>query len=333
MSFYDDEKYSYDDADDADDTAEEEDEEVLDEEDEEVLDEEEEEEDDEDDISSTATTGSSSSSSLRSGSSTSTTGVSSSSSVRSGSSTSTTGVSSSSTVNSGSSTAAIDNSAVSFFSNTSEATTGSYIYTGEDQVISNYQSGEKIALGTMPTGYIFSDGNFALGSDTGTLLIQNAYNKRIDLTDGEGNDVAQAYVGTNPGVIDGRGLSGFEYIIGSDAGTDIIYAGDDDSQMWGGFGNGADILVGGAGADMFVGGKYQGADTFMNASSDDVVFLNDTTLSDIVATGESNGTIAIAFNTGNVVAIQSSEALSAAVVLADGSAWRYNHANKSWQNA
>ena len=319
MSVYDDERYSYDDADD------EEEEEELDEE----------EEDDDEDDSSTSTTGSSSSSSVKSGSSTSTTGSSSSSSVKSGSSTLTTGVSSSSTVNSGSSTATIDKSVASFFGGTSEATatTGSYIYTGEDQVISNYQSGEKIALGTMPTGYIFSDGNFALGSDTGTLLIQDAYNKRIDLTDAEGNDVAQAYAGTNPGVIDGRGLSGFEYIVGSDAGTDIIYAGDGDSRMWGGAGNGADILVGGAGADMFIGGKYQGADTFMNASSSDVVFLNDATLSDIVATGENNGTIAIAFNTGNVVAIQSSEALSAAVVLADGSAWRYNHANKSWQSA
>ena len=94
-----------------------------------------------------------------------------------------------------------------------------------------------------------------------------------------------------------------------------------------------DILVGGNGADIFIGGRTQGADFFLNASAADLVHLNDTTLSDIVATAEENGTIGIAFNTGNVIAVQSSEAYSAAFMLADGSTYRYNHANKSWQNA
>jgi len=61
--------------------------------------------------------------------------------------------------------------------------------------------------------------------------------------------------------------------------------------------------------------------------------LNDATLSDIVAASESNGVIALAFNTGNVVAVQSSELLSAAIVLADGSAYRFNHVTKAWQGA
>lgn len=120
----------------------------------------------------------------------------------------------------------------------------SRVYTGGDQIISEYTSGEKIVLGTMPTGWIF-----------------------------------------------------------------------------------------GGGTDIFTGGKYQGADVFANASSADVVNLNDATLSDIVAASESNNVISLAFNTGNVVAVGSSELLSAAFVLADGSAWRYNHATKSWQGA
>ena len=52
-----------------------------------------------------------------------------------------------------------------------------------------------------------------------------------------------------------------------------------------------------------------------------------------LAAAESNGVIALAFNTGNVIAVQSSEALSSAFVLADGSAYRFNHATQSWQGA
>ena len=95
----------------------------------------------------------------------------------------------------------------------------------------------------------------------------------------------------------------------------------------------ADTLVGGNGSDIFIGGKTQGADIFLNASSTDIVHLNDATLSDIIATEENNGAIAIAFNNGNAVAVQSSEPLSAAVMFADGSAYRFNHTNKSWQSA
>ena len=133
-------------------------------------------------------------------------------------------------------------------------------------------------------------------------------------------------------MIDGRGIAGFELINGS-AGSDTIFAGDGGSQLWGGADVAADALFGGGGADIFVGGRTQGADVFLNASSTDVVHLNDATLGDIVATAEDNGVVAVAFNTGNVIAAQSAELLSSAFVLSDGSAYRYNHANKSWQSA
>ena len=209
----------------------------------------------------------------------------------------------------------------------------SRVYSGGDQVILDYQSGEQIVLGTTPTGWIFGGGNFALGSATGNLFIANANDKVINFTDAAGNSVAKAYAATNAGTIDGRGLAGYEYIVGSDAGADIIFAGDGGSQLWGGNGLGADALIGGAGTDMFIGGKYQGADVFANASSADIVNLNDVTLGDIVAASESNNVISLAFNTGNVIAVGSSELLSSAFVLADGSAWRFNHVTKSWQSA
>ncbi|MBR1806818.1 MAG: hypothetical protein IJ774_10615, partial [Selenomonadaceae bacterium] len=176
-------------------------------------------------------------------------------------------------------------------------------------------------------------GNFFVGSPTGTLVITNAADKIVDLRDGAGNAFVKAYQASTAGVIDGRGLTGYEIINGAAAGSNVIFAGDGGSQLWGGSGSYADALVGGNGADIFSGGRFQGADNIFNASSADVVNLTDATLSDIVATVGNNSGIAIGFNTGNVVNIQSTDALSAAVNFADGSSWRYNHVTKGWQSA
>ncbi len=216
---------------------------------------------------------------------------------------------------------------------TSTTSTRQHVYTGGNQVISDYAAGEKIVFGATYTGAFYDgNGDFFAGSTTGALVVQNAMNKVVDLTDAAGNAFVKAYAATTAGIIDGRGLGGFEVINGS-AGADAIYAGDGGSQLWGGADVASDAMMGGGGTDIFIGGKNQGADYFLNASSADIVHLNDSTLSDIVATAEENGTIGIAFNTGNVIAVQSSEALSATVMLADGSAYKYNHANKSWQSA
>ena len=296
---------------------------------------------------STSTVGSGSSSTTKSGSSTSTVDSGSSSTTSStvprfvglGSS-STSGGSSTSTTSSGSSSTRgiISSSTTSGGSTTTTSENTSLtpqvrIYAGGDKIISDYQSGEQIFLGTMPTGYIFGGGNFAMTSATGTLFIANANDKIINFVDGAGNDFAKAYAATYPGVIDLRGLAGYEVINGSDYGADAIFAGDGGSQLWGGNGVDSDTLVGGAGADVFIGGKMQGSDVMMNAASTDVVFLNDALLGDIVAAAGDGGAVAIAFNTGNVVMIGSSEPLSAAFMLADGSAYRYNHVAQAWQTA
>ena len=207
------------------------------------------------------------------------------------------------------------------------------VYSGGNQIISDYQSGEKIIFAEVYTGSFYdAEGNYCVGSSTGALVIQNSVDKVVDFIDVNGNDLLKAYAASTAGVIDGRGLGGFEVINGAN-GADAIFAGDGGSQLWGGYDVAADTLVGGGGTDIFIGGKNQGADVFLNASSADIVHLNDASLSDIVSTAENNGAIAIAFSTGNVVGVQSSEALSAKFILADGAAYQFNHANKSWQNA
>ena len=61
--------------------------------------------------------------------------------------------------------------------------------------------------------------------------------------------------------------------------------------------------------------------------------LYNVTLSDIVLADESNGVIGLAFNTGNVITIQSTDYISAKINLADGKSYRFNHATKSWLSA
>ena len=204
-------------------------------------------------------------------------------------------------------------------------------YNGGDKIISDY-SGQAINFNDTFVVSAFNNGNFLVQSSTGTLTIENVADKIIDLRDANGNVFVKAYTPSQAGLIDGRGISGFEIIEGSSAGTDVIFAGDGGSSLWGGAGTDADALVGGAGTDIFVGGRGHGNDNIFNASSGDIVDLIDASLRDIVATlGTDNG-IAIGFNTGYVLNIQSTDTLSAGISLADGSSWRFNHSTKTWQN-
>ncbi|MBR1647531.1 MAG: hypothetical protein IJ685_12255 [Selenomonadaceae bacterium] len=206
-------------------------------------------------------------------------------------------------------------------------------YTGGWQTISNVVSGSKIYFGTEFTGANFDGaGNLLVSSNVGMLTVQNVRDKVIDVSNAAGKTFLTAYEAFWPGTLDGRGLSGYELIQGSNFGSDIIFAGEGGSNLWGGTGTFADTLVGGNGADLFTGGKYQGSDSIINASSGDIVNLSDANLSDIVATASDGNTVGILFNTGNVITVQGNDVLSAAIVLND-STWRFNQTTQTWQSA
>ena len=235
---------------------------------------------------------------------------------------------SNSTVNGGSANNSTDDSDSNSTTN-GGGSANNYVYTGGDQVISDY-AGQPICLDTTPMNAFFGGGNFALISETGTLLIQNANDKIISFTDSEGEPYAKAYAATNPGVIDGRGLAEYEVITGSDLGGDVIFAGDGGSQLWGGNGFVADILTGGDGSDIFVSGKSEGNDSIINASSDDTVYLRDATLSDIVLTASDGYSVGIMFSTGNVLTVSGTNEYSANFVLEDGTEFKYNYVSRQW---
>ena len=116
--------------------------------------------------------------------------------------------------------------------------------------------------------------------------------------------------------------------------ANLIVSGAGQNNLWGGQDYANDILVGGAGYDTFICGKNEGSDVVTNAAAADTVSLYDVTLSDIAFTAsDGRGTVALQFKSGNILSVQSSELLSSAFVLADGSAYRYNHATRSWQGA
>ena len=171
-----------------------------------------------------------------------------------------------------------------------------------------------------------ANSNFFAFGQQGTLVITGAGDNdvRLDGSTGQGfYNVANLDASTSTG----------NNSLGGDANANILIGGSGFNVLWGGTDLADDLLVGGSGVNNFFIGKGNGNDVVTNASSDDVVSLFDASLSDIVATVVSGAAIAVAFNTGNVVMVGSTETLSAKFTLSDGSAYQYNHETQAWQEA
>ena len=260
--------------------------------------------------------------------------ISSSSTSTSTPSTSSTSTSSSTTTSTTSTTSTTtttpSTSTTSTTTTTPSTATTSHTYSGGNKSITNYSAGQKINFNADFTGIGFSGNNFMVNSSSGSLTIQNARNKVIDVAVG-GNTVAYAYLASSGGAINGSGFSQLEVIIGGNNSANTITAGSGGSSLWGGSG-GNDILTGGSGSDTFFYGKNDGADIINNASSADVVNLYDVRLSDITSATTSGRTISATFNTGSSLQINSAENLSATFKLADGN-FKFNHSSGNWQSA
>lgn len=184
----------------------------------------------------------------------------------------------------------------------------------------------QIADQTANTMVYSAESNFFVLGQQGSLIITGEGNNdvRLDGSTGQGflnvlNLDASTATGNNS--------------LGGDANANVLIGGSGFNVLWGGMDLASDVLIGGVGTNNFFIGKGNGNDIATNASSDDVVSLFDTTLGDIIAAVGNESAVAIAFNTGNVVMVGSTEALSAKFTLSDGSAYQYNHATQSWQTA
>lgn len=114
------------------------------------------------------------------------------------------------------------------------------------------------------------------------------------------------------------------YDTAEDTGADIST-----NPLWGN----ANTFYGTADADNIFINKTGGNDLIFNAAQDDTIHLCDTALSDVVATSVSENSIAVAFNTGEVAMVSTTENLSPTFKLASGESYVYNREAGSWQEA
>lgn len=208
-----------------------------------------------------------------------------------------------------------------------------YTYDGGYSLIADFLTGDKVKMASDVTGLEVSDNDFVVKSSTGALTIENSRDKLIDFSDTYGNTGIYAYVAGGAGVVDGRAFANFEIIVGAENQSNNLIAGYGGSSLWGGVGFSADILTGNLGIDNFVIGKGEGNDYVANASAGDTVSLYDVSLSDIVATAATDNGVAIAFNTGFVVTVESTDSVTPAFQLSDGTRYAFNRATASWQTA
>lgn len=208
-----------------------------------------------------------------------------------------------------------------------------YTYDGGYSLIADFLTGDKVKMASDVTGLEVSDNDFVVKSSTGALTIENSRDKLIDFSDTYGNTGIYAYVAGGAGVVDGRAFANFEIIVGAENQSNNLIAGYGGSSLWGGVGFSADILTGNLGIDNFVIGKGEGNDYVANASAGDTVSLYDVSLSDIVATAATGNGVAIAFNTGFVVMVESTDSVTPAFQLSDGTRYAFNRATASWQTA
>lgn len=203
-----------------------------------------------------------------------------------------------------------------------DSTDGAILYSSDGQ---NFYSAQ-IADQNADAMIYSADSKFFAFGKQGTLVVTGEGNNdvRLDGSAGQGfYNVANIDASTATG----------NNSLGGDANANVIIGGTGFNVLWGGLDVADDVLIGSGGVNNFFIGKGNGNDVVTNASSTDVVSLFDASLSDIVATTVSGAAIAIAFNTGNVVMVGSTETLSAKFTLSDGSSYQYNHETQSWQSA
>ncbi|MBQ7199106.1 MAG: hypothetical protein IJS29_07575 [Selenomonadaceae bacterium] len=131
-------------------------------------------------------------------------------------------------------------------------TEGSYNYSGGNRIITDYTSDKSVALNAAVTGIEVSGNNLVITSADGALTLSEVRDKVMSFTDANGNIVAYAYMASEGGTVDGRGLSAFEVIIGANNANDLLMASGSGSSLYGGKGSGDDTLQGGAGPDTFL---------------------------------------------------------------------------------
>lgn len=125
-----------------------------------------------------------------------------------------------------------------------------YDFIGDNRRIADFKVKNKIKLSCEYKGFEISGNNFVIQSASGSLTLENARDKIIDVADGTGNTAAYVYLISGEGDVKGSSLDMFEVIVASEGSTNHLISGSGGSSLVGG--SGVNILEGGAGQDTFI---------------------------------------------------------------------------------
>lgn len=199
-----------------------------------------------------------------------------------------------------------------------------FINTGGTDIIQNAGTGDKVKIYPGNWNGIVSGDNLTVTTDGGSITLPNIRNQLIKFVQGNGDATVNVYYAGNGGIVDGRSVSGYQYIVGTTDLADYIYIGGSGGSLWGGYGNASDTLVGNSGDDVFFWGKNDGTDIITNSNSSDSVRLYDVSLADISQTAEiGDNILSIGLNSGTNLFVQSNEDISPKFYLTD-STWQYS---------
>ena len=205
-----------------------------------------------------------------------------------------------------------------------------YIYTGGNDLVTNYEAGDIASYNANFTGVEVSGDNLSVNFDSGSLTFENVRGEVIDVANG-GNIIAHAYMADKAGTLDGRNYDGVEVIVGASGQSNEIIAGNNTASLWGGSGDTSDTLTGGAGQDNFFYGKNDGSDVLTDALQGDFVNLYDVSLSDIIYTNVANNNVSVLLSSGAVLSVSGSTSSTPTFNLSDGTSWISSYTSQEWQ--
>ena len=205
-----------------------------------------------------------------------------------------------------------------------------FLYTGGNDIIKNFQTGDAINFGSGFQGFSWSNETFEINSDSGKISVENPRDNIISLNDASGNNFGYAFISNQGGTLDGRISSATEMIVGANYLENEIYIGDGGGSLWGGTGDVSDTLIGGSGTDIFWFGGNDGTDIIANASQSDYVNIYNLGLAELLQVTNEGRLIYAEFSTGANLFVSSADDLSSTYKLADGSVWQYDTPEGHW---
>ena len=201
-----------------------------------------------------------------------------------------------------------------------------FVYNAGNDTVQNYESGEIISFAAQYTGWVTDGNDLVINALEGSVRINDAKNKLVEVAGSDGNVVAHVYLASDyEGVINGSDFTTFEVISGSDNVANQIYAGVDGSSMRGGA-NSNDELYGNSGYDEFIYKYGDGQDIIFQAGNEDMLNLANISLEQISGAMFTDYGTYLKFNDGGSLVVNG----QVGTFVVSGQSYSADYQNKTW---